>query len=296
MNLDTLKTFCDLVDTGSFSKAAEISFISQSAVSQQLAKLERQLGTQLIQRGGGLVAPTDAGRAFYRGAQEILRRYEELVGEVRSAADSIRGVLRVGTIYSVGMYSLDSYVKRFIHEHPDANLRVEYMHANRIYAAVAGGEMALGVVAHPERQRSIEVVPFLSEQLVMVFAPNHPLAGAKTADAFLLNGQKFVAFEPDIPTRRHIDKRLKAEGVKVNIVMEFDNNETLKRAVEIGAGATILPLTLIQRELAAGSLVYVSFRNPDKWTRPLGVLRPRGKRPTPAERMFLGMLREKPRN
>ena len=99
MNLDVLKTYCDLVDTGSFSKAAAVNFVSQSAVSQQLAKMERDFDVQLISRGGGQVQPTEAGKALYKGAREMLRRWEQLLGEVRSAADSIRGVLRVGTIY-----------------------------------------------------------------------------------------------------------------------------------------------------------------------------------------------------
>ncbi len=290
MNLDVLKTFCDLVDAGSFSKAADINLVSQSAVSQQLAKLERQLGTQLIQRGGGTVAATEAGQAFYRGAMDILRRFESLVGEVRSAADAIRGVLRVGTIYSVGMYNLDKYVKLFIQHHPEVALHIEYMRAHKIYAAVATGELALGIVAYPERQRSIEIIPFETEPLVAVFAPSHPLAKKDTVSPQDLHGQNFVAFEPDIPTRRQIDKRLKAAGVKVNVVMEFDNNETLKRAVEIGAGVTILPVGVVQHEVSAGTLKFASFRSGGKWVRPLGILRPRGKAPTPAESMFLGLL------
>jgi DNA-binding transcriptional LysR family regulator len=290
MNLDVMKTFCDLVEAGSFSKAAEMNLVSQSAVSQQLAKLERQLGTQLIQRGGGTVAATEAGKAFYRGAHDILRRYESLVGEVRSAADNIRGVLRVGTIYSVGMYSLDKYVKLFMIAHPEVNLRIEYMRAHSIYAAVASGDLALGVVAYPERQRSIEVIPFETEQLVVVFKAGHRLAGRESVSATDLDGENFIAFEADIPTRRQVDRRLKAAGVKVNIAMEFDNNETLKRAVEIGAGVTVLPLSVVQHEVAAGTLGYARFRNGGKWLRPLGILRPRGKSPTPAESMFLGLL------
>jgi len=291
MDLDVLKTFCDLVDSGSFSKAAEMNLVSQSAVSQQLAKLERQLGTQLISRGGGMVSPTDAGQAFYNGARDILRRYEAMVGEVRSAADAIRGVLRVGTIYSVGMYSLDPLFKRFMKAHPEVTLHVEYMRAHRIYAAVAGGELALGIVAYPERRRGIEAIPFATEELVAVFAPEHKLAARKNIDVSALQGESFVAFEPDIPTRRHIDRRLKAAKVRVNVTMEFGNNETLKRAVEIGAGVSILPLNVIQHEVAAESLCFARFRPSRGWVRPLGILRPRGKRPTPAESKFLGMLR-----
>ena len=291
MDLDVLKTFRDLVDSGSFSKAAEINMISQSAVSQQLAKLERELGTQLISRGGGIVAPTEAGLAFYHGARDILLRFEAMVGEVRSAADAIRGVLRVGTIYSVGMYSLDPVVKSFMTAHPEVTLRVEYMRAHQIYAAVASGDLALGIVAYPERRRGIEAIVFAEEELVMVCAPDHRLAGRRRISPKDLAGESFVAFEPDIPTRQQIDRRLKTGRVRVQVAMEFDNNETLKRAVEIGAGVSILPRTVIEREVAAGSLAFVPFRNPRSWLRPLGILRPRGKRPTPAESKFLGILR-----
>jgi len=291
MNIEVLKTFCDLVDTGSFSKAADMNYLSQSAVSQQLAKLERNLSVQLINRGGGIVSPTDAGKAFYAGAMEILHRYEQLMGEVRSAADSVRGVLRVGTIYSAGFYLLDPYVRRFIQQHPEVNLHVEYTSSARIYAAIIGGQMDLGVVAFPEKQRSIEIIPLTSEELVLVCYPNHRLAGRKWVTPADLNGENFVAFQENIPTRRHIDRVLRSEGVEVKVVMEFDNIELLKRAVYVEAGVSILPLDNVQREAQYGDLAYARFREAQKWHRPVGIIRHRGKAPGPAERMFLGILR-----
>lgn len=292
MNLDVLKTFCDLVETGSFSKAAQINYISQSAVSQQLAKLERDLQTQLVNRGGGIVAPTDAGETLYRGSREILRHWEALQGEVRSAADAIRGVLRVGTIYSVGLYQLDPYVRRFLREHPEVNIRLEFEHANRIYAAVASGEMDLGVVAYPESQRSIEVIPFVSDVLVVAMKADHPLAGKDPIELTALEGEPFVAFSPDIPTRRNIDKLLRAAHVHVNTRMEFNNIETIKRAVEIGTGVSILPLATLEAETRRGDLAYARIKRGSRWVRPLGILRRRGKAASPAESMFLAMLKK----
>jgi len=293
MNLEIMKTFCDLVDTGSFSKAAAENYVSQSAVSQQLAKLERELATQLVSRGGGLVAPTEAGKAFYQGARAILRRYEQLLGEVKSAADAVRGVLRVGTIYSVGFYLLEPHVRRFLQSHPEVNLHVEYTRANRIYAAVVSGEMDLGVVAYPEKHRSIEIIPLAEEEMVLVCSPAHRLAKSREVTAEDLEGENFVAFEQNIPTRRHIDRMLKSHGVKVNVVSEFDNTELLKRAVEINAGVTILPRDNVEREVQHGDLAAAPFRDSHKWYRPLGILRRRGKASGPAERMFLSILRGK---
>jgi len=293
MNIDVMKTFCDLVETGSFSKAAEANYISQSAVSQQLAKLERDLSTQLISRGGGLIVPTEAGKAFYEGVSEILRRYEHLLGEVRSAADSVRGVLRVGTIYSVGFYLLDPYVRKFLQAHPEVNLHVEYTRWNRIYAAIIGGEMDLGVVACPDKHRSIEVIPLASEELVLVCSPRHRLAGRKTVDVREIDGEKLVGFEGNIPTGRHIGKLLKTERVDVDVAMEFDNIELVKRAIEVDTGIGILPRDNVEREAEHGLLYYARLKDSRKWTRPVGILRRRGKAPSPAERMFLGILRSR---
>jgi DNA-binding transcriptional LysR family regulator len=287
-----MKTFCDLVDTGSFSKAAEMNYISQSAVSQQLAKLERDLSVQLLSRGGGLVAPTEAGQAFYQGATEILRRFESLLGEVRSAADAVRGVLRVGTIYSVGFYLLEPFVRRFLQAHAEVNLHVEYTRWNRIYAAVVSGEMDLGVVACPEKHRSVEIVPLASEQLVVVCSPEHRLAGREEIDIAEIAGEPFVAFESNIPTRRHIDKLLKSERVGVEVVMEFDNIELLKRALEVNAGVSILVRDNVQREAERRDLYYARISGDGKWVRPVALLRRRGKAPRPAEKMFLSILRE----
>jgi len=294
MNIRVLKTFCDVVDSGSFSRAAQASGISQSAVSQQLASLEREFSTQLLSRGGGLVVPTEAGKVYYQAAREIVRRYEQLLGEMRSAADAVRGILRVGTIYSVGFYLLDSYIRRFLQAFPEVNLRVEYTRWNRINAAVLSGEMDLGVVAYPEKQRSLDIIPLASEELVMVCSPQHPLAKRGVVDPPDLAGIKFVAFEPSVPTRRYIDRMLKAVHVEVSVSMEFDNIETMKRAVEINSGISILPLDNIEREVAGGFLAYARFRNPARWQRQIAILRRRGKGLSPAEREFLAMLRTKP--
>jgi DNA-binding transcriptional LysR family regulator len=291
MNIRVFKTFCDVVETTSFSRAAQTNGISQSAVSQQLAALERELGTQLLSRGGGFVAPTEAGKVFYRGAQDILRRHEAMIGEIRSARDAVHGVLRVGTIYSVGFYLLDPYIREFLRAYPEVELHVEYSRWNRITAAVLSGEMDVGVVAFPERHRGIESISLADEELVLACSPEHRLARYKRVDLARIEGENFIAFEANIPTRRGIDRLLKASRVRVNITMEFDNIETIKRAVEVAAGVSILPRKNIENEVADGHLAFAGIRGDGKWVRPIGILRRRGKVSTPAERLFLALLR-----
>ena len=193
----------------------------------------------------------------------------------------------------MGFYLLAPYVRQFLQAHPDVNLYVDYTRWSHIYASVISGEMDLGVVAFPERHRSIEIIPLTSEELVVACAPNHRLAQRETIEPADLAGERFIAFEKTIPTRRHIDRLLKSEKVSVTVGMEFDNVELLKRAVEIGAGLSILPLGNVEREVSYGDIRFVRFKRPGRWVRPLGILRHRGKAASPAEKMFLTILRNK---
>lgn len=291
MKIEFLKIFCDVIDVGSLSRAAALNGLSQPAVSQQLAKLEQTFGTPLISRSGGLPVPTQAGTALYERAREILRHYERMFGEVRSAAAAISGALRVGTIYSVGFYLLNTCIRQFLQAHPEVNLQVEYTHWSRIYANVIGGEMDLGVVAYPEKQRLIEIIPFTSEELVVTCPPEHRFAKKDRIDPSELAGEPFVAFAANIPTRRNIDRTLRSQRVRVDVVMEFDNIETLKRAIEVGAGVSILPSGNIGREVADGRLCRARFADRARWMRPLGIVRHRGSTLSPAASMFLRLLR-----
>lgn len=290
MNIRVIKTFCDLVETGSFSEAAKINNVSQSAVSQQVAALEGELSTQLLCRGGTSALPTEAGSAFYRGGREITARYEQMLSAMRAADDEERGVLRVGTIYSVGFYMLEPYLQRFMDEHPDVLLQVEYTHWNHISAAVLRGEMDLGVIAYAQKNRSLEMIPLTDEQLVFVCSPEHEMAGESTIRPAQLNNCKLVAFEANIPTRRNIDKLLRNHSVKAEIVMEFDNIETLKRAVEVNRGVSILPRNCVRDEVEDGELHAADIRDGGNWVRQLAIIRRRGEHPSFAQEQFLKVL------
>ncbi len=186
-------------------------------------------------------------------------------------------------------------MRKFLQRHPEVNLHVEYTGWNRIYGAIVSGQMDLGVVACPERQRSIEIIPLVSEELVLVVPPNHRLSLRRKVKASDIEGEKFVAFQSNIPTRRHIDKILKREKTEVDIVMEFDNIELLKRAIMVGCGVSILPKGNVEMEVGFATLSYSRFDGATKqWERPVAIVRRRGKAPGPAEKMFLGLLRTKP--
>ena len=273
LNLDSLQIFSDLVDTGSFSRTAEKNFVSQSAVSQRLKALETEYGQTLIDRGQGRgkVSATVAGELLYAGAKTLLQSASALDAELRQLSDEVAGTVRVATVYSVGLHALPPRLKPFLAAYPQVNVRLEYEQTYKVYDDVVNGTVDIGIVACPLAKRGLEVVPFAEEEMVLVCAPEHPLAGTK-ASLRQLDGLAFIAFAADIPTRRLVDQRLQAAGVQVKIVSTFDNIETIKNLVEIGSGVSILPADTVRQEQRAGTLAAVPFTAADAFTRPTGLL------------------------
>ena len=290
MHIETLKTFCDLVETGSFSKAAGLNFVSQSAVSQQIKALERRYDTVLIERGRRSgVAPTDAGKLFYAECKELLERLRLVEERLRAPEAAMRGPVKIATVYSIGLYALPPYVTRFMKAHPQVKVHIEYSRTDRVCDACLNNTIDLGIVAFPVRRPALAAIPWREEKLVMVCAPGHPLARRRKVSLAQLRGEEFIAFERDIPTRRTVDRILKGHGVAVNAVMEFDNIETIKRAVEVGSGLSILPDTTVVNEVGSGQLVAREFVE-GRFTRTIGIVHRRGRVLTAATREFLRLL------
>lgn len=289
MQVETLKVFCDLVESGSFSQSAVRNFITQSAVSQQIRALESRFNTPLLVRQGRAVYPTEAGRVLYEGAREILDRFERVDLRLRSMGEETTGTVRIATIYSVGLYEMSMVIKTFLKTYPKVKLHVEYSRANRVYEACLKGDVDIGIVTYPKARRGILVMPLPADTLILICSPQHPFARARQIDVRKLNGQNFVAFERDIPSRRAIDQILRAHKVEVRIVMELDNIETIKRSVEIGAGVSIVPQFSVQREVQTGALAEVRFTR-QTFLRPLGVIVKRSRSLTLAAQKLIELL------
>lgn len=289
MQIETLKIFCDILETRSFSKAASLNYISQSAVSQQVRGLEERYRRKLIERGKRTLAPTQAGEVLYEGAKEILDRFLAMENHLQVLSNSISGSLRVATVYSVGLHELPPYLKTFMKRYPAANVRLEYSRSNRIYDDVSSGTVDLGIVAYPVRRSGLDILPFREDEMVAVVAPSHPLAKKKTVELSDLAQQPFVAFERDVPTRRNIDRVLRTAGITLDVVMEFDNIETIKRAVEVEVGISVLPLITVQLEVKARTLAAVPFRD-QPLLRSLGILVRKGRERTQVMSKFIDLL------
>jgi LysR family transcriptional regulator, transcriptional activator of the cysJI operon len=289
MHIETLKVFCDIIESGSFSYAASQNFVTQSAVSQQVRSLEEKYDCRLIERGRAGVKPTSAGQILYTSSKEIVRRFLELENRLREIGSVVAGSIRVGTVYSVGLHELPPYLTEFLRSYPAVNVHLEYLRSNKIYEDLIEGKVDLGVVAYPAKRSQVVSVPFRHDELVLAVPPDNPLGKGTKVNIGQLQGQKFVGYERDIPTRKASDKIMREHGVKLSYALEFDNIETIKRAVEIGLGCAIVPRMTIENEVARGTLKMLEFQE-GTFLRPLAIIYKRGRELSPAVRKFIEVL------
>ncbi len=289
MQIENFKIFADLVETKSFSKAAKLNGITQSAVSQQARSMERNFKTLMIDRSQKQFNLTREGQRIYEAAKEILHVYEKLASELQEMKKVISGTIRISTIYSIGLHELPPYIKKFLHDFPSVNVRIEYRRSNLVYEDILHNSVDFGLVAFPQKLRQIETLPFRNDRLVLITHPNHPLAKTTDVDLKSLAGHKFIGFDPDIPTRKAVDQIFRDNKLEITPVMEFDNIETVKRAVEIDHGIAIVPQATVQQEIRQGTLAAIPFKGKE-FTRPLAILHRKGRVLTPAMKKFIDVL------
>ncbi|MBE7517567.1 MAG: LysR family transcriptional regulator [Chloracidobacterium sp.] len=294
MNLDTLKVFCDLVDLESFSLAAERNFITQSAVSQQIRALEKKFNKRLLERVRGRreVKLTGAGEVFYRESKKVLAAYGEMQENMRGAVGRIGGTVRVATIYSVGLYELPAKVREFMTKYPAAKIDLEYLRTTKVVRDVLDGKVELGVIAFPEPKRGLTIVPMPENRLVVIAPPGHPLSKRKELKVTDLSGEDLVHFQRDMPTRKMMERTFKQNGIEVRKVAEFDNIETIKRAVEAGFGLAVVPEPSVIEEQRNNALAVIRLAE-DYWKRSVGVIHRSDKSLSLAAKKFIKLL-EKP--
>jgi DNA-binding transcriptional LysR family regulator len=291
MHIETLKVFCDIVELGSFSKTAERHLLSQSAISQQLAQLEVAHKCQLINRKKRPIELTKAGELLYEAVNDMLERYEQFKSELNAMNSMSSFRLNVAAIFSIGMHALPDYVKRFMVNFPNVNVHVEFLSADKIYESVLSGEVDIGLVAIPKRDKRLEVYDFEDELLVLACSPKHPFSQETSVDINRIQFERFIGFEREVPTRVWIDNIFLHHNLVVRPTMEFDNIETIKRAVEINSGVSILPRPAITQEIAAGTIAAIPFSN-EVFARPTGIIMRKGKMLGKAGRYFIELLRK----
>jgi DNA-binding transcriptional LysR family regulator len=219
-----------------------------------------------------------------------VERYFALEEQVRTLHDEVAGRVRVASIYSVGLHHMNRYLQQFLSQYPKANVRLEYLHPDRVYDAVENGQADLGLVSYPKSSRTIKAIGWRDEPMVLVCAPSHRFAKRQRISLEEIAGEPMISFDSDLTIRREIDRALNEHRTDLRVVMEFDNIETIKRAIEIDAGVALLPAPTVVREVEAGTLVAVPLST-DKLVRPLGIIHRRGKDLGVTVRRFIELLR-----
>jgi DNA-binding transcriptional LysR family regulator len=236
---------------------------------------------------------TPAGKIYYDFCRDVLRREEELGRELETVKRQVEGTLRVASIYSIGLSEMSRLQEAFAARYPAVQIQVEYVRPEKVYEAVLNDTADLGLVSYPQASREIAAIPWRDEEMQVAVAPTHPFAARSEVYPADLNGQTFVGFDEDLSIRRELDRFFKAQGVEVNLAMHFDNIHTIKEAVVLGTGISILPARTMQAEIAQGRMVAVKLHAPEL-VRPVGVVHRKRKKLNRAAQAFVELLLEQP--
>jgi DNA-binding transcriptional LysR family regulator len=291
MTLEHLKLFRDIAHARNVSHGAEVCGVSQSAASQHLHETERLLGVQLLDRSTRPIELTEAGRLYYEFCRDVLRRQEEFEESLDKLKGRVQGTVRVAAIYSVGLSDMSRLELELSRRMPQAELLVEYLRPEKVYDAVLTDQADLGLVSYPESNREITAIPWREEKMMVAAAPSHPLAARQTLDLADLAQQNFVAFDDELRVGREVKRYIRESGAQLNVVMHFDNIQTMKEAVVLGSSISIMPVRVLRNDIEQGRLVAIPIQG-CTLVRPLGIIHRRRKTFNRATRTFLELLRQ----
>ena len=289
MTIAHLKVFRDIARSQSVSRAADLNRISQSAVSQTLKTLERQLGLDLVDRTTRPLKLTPAGEIFLEASREIVRRYEQVEAQLESFKTVLRGSVNVASIYSIGLYEMTQFRERFEQRYPETNIHLEFMRPDKIYQALQEDRADIGLVSYPTPMKGLRTIPWRNEKMVLVCHRDHALARKGAIPTEDLSRTDFISFDAGLSIRSAIDKFLREHGVQREVALEFDNIQMIKEALSINQGVSILPERTVLQEVADGRLVTRSIEGGGP-VRPVGIVLNRKKRFSPAAEAFLEFL------
>jgi DNA-binding transcriptional LysR family regulator len=295
MDTRQLAAFCAVVDRRSFSQAAELLGVSQPAVSLQIRSLEERLGTQLIDRSGRRVEPTEAGLRLYRGAQRLLALEEQLVDEVAAdAAGPLRGRLELGASSGPGETVLPLLLGEFQQRHPDVHVALSVHDTQTIVDLVARRELELGVVGASRRHRGVAFEPFFRDEVILVCPPGHRFAG-RTIDLDELKGEPLILMQEGAGVRQVIEDELRRAGVRLrdlDVRLELGVKESVRIAVRAGFGVSFISRTSVEADLAEGAIAEARVNGLEP-AREISLVRATGRRPTRVAETFVAFARER---
>jgi DNA-binding transcriptional LysR family regulator len=293
MLVDAIQLFCDVASCRSVSRAAEMHGVTQSAVSQRLQALEKELGVQLIDRSKRPLELTAAGDLYYRGGRRIISSYDRLKRKVTGRGPTappgeIRGEVTVSAIYSAGIDLLNQVKAGFEGKYPRAHVALDYLQPDAVYDHVRQQQCDLGIISYPQHWAGVASVPLREEQMVVVARAGNRVIEAEVIHAPELTDVDMVCFDQSLPIARHMKHYFRQHGVRPNVVNEIDNVDTVKTYLAQSDAVGILPLRTVQREIASG--VLSATRLEPEVARPLSIVYLRQRPQNPLVKAFIEYL------
>jgi DNA-binding transcriptional LysR family regulator len=275
MQIETLQFFCDVVRLKNFTRAAEANGVTQSTISQAVQQVEKEFNARLIDRSTRPLNVTQEGRICYKRFVDIISRYVSLKNSITTGDTVEISRVSISAIYSVGLSSMHHFITRYTGENPKVQVNLEYQHPDEVYRSVRRGDVDLGIISFPDKDPTLEVKPWRRERMMIVMSPDTKLN--KEGDSMELSHidmADYIGFDSGLKIRREVDRFLSSRKVSPTIVLEFDNIESIKRAVETGTGVAILPEPTVRREVTQGTLREYEISGED-FVRPLGIIQRR---------------------
>lgn len=293
MKISQLKVFADLAATGSFSEAARLSGISQSAVSQLMRKLEKEFSASLIDRTQKRFALTPEGAALQRRAREIHALYEKTRIELLELRNIVGGTVRVGIIPTLAANStFPELLRRFMEDNPQVSLQLFPELGSSISKKIASGALDIGIVVADKKSRTEDVFPLYDDPLVAIFAPENTLSQQRDVSLKELKTFPFLSYSEELSMRRIVDSAFRAAAVECVPARIFNSLEVLKRAVELNKGVAIVPAIAVRAEVSSKTLCARKIRGAEALTRPIAAVARKNRPLTPAMQKFIEMLKK----
>lgn len=289
MDLRHLVTFCAVVDRGSFSAAAEELGISQPAVSAQIRSLEQRVGERLLDRHGRGASLTEAGRVLESYARRMLALEDDLDRELGETSERVFGQLEIGSSTGPGEVLLPPLLADFRTRHPDVHVSLIVSDTRTICQQVLDGELELGIVGSDLPHRGLVVTPFISDELIVITPPDHPLAHETHIDLATFAKHPVILQQRGSGVRDVLERALRAAGLRPSelvVDMELGLQQSVKAAVIDGYGITVISRRAVEPELADGRLAGVAFLGSDL-RRDFATVRAVGRTPSRVTTAFL---------
>jgi DNA-binding transcriptional LysR family regulator len=295
MDTRQLAAFCAVVERRSFSQAADRLGVTQPAVSLQVRALEKRLGTQLLDRSGRRVEPTEAGWRLYRGAQRMLALEDQLVADVGASGEgALAGDLVLGASTGPAAIAVPVVLCEFQRENPDVRVFLTVSDTHSVVERVAARELELGIVGASRRHRGVRFEPFFYDQVILACPAGHPFSG-RSVTLEELRGETLILMQDGAGVRQIVEDALRRLGVRLrdlDVRLELGLQESVRRAVEAGFGVTFISRTAVEADLAAGRLSEARVEGLDA-TREIALASSSGRARTRVADAFVEFARER---